>query len=104
MPVDAQTETVSILERDYQVNCKPDEISALKKSAAYVDDKMRDIKANASVLGLDRIAVMAALNIANDYLGQSQSDANVINHQADKIQSLTDKLDLALKRLKAKNP
>ena len=103
MAADIQTVTVSILEREYQVNCNPDEIDALKKSAAYVDEKMRDIKTNASVLGLDRIAVMAALNIANDFIGKSQSTSTMAETQAAQIQSLSNKLDLALTRLKAQN-
>ena len=85
MTSDIETVTVSILEKDYQVTCEPDEVSALKKSAEYVDIKMRDVKDKASILGLDRIAVMAALNIANDYLEQSQSNKDVIETQSDEI-------------------
>ena len=65
---DTQTVSVSILEKEYQVSCKPDEVKALKESASYVDEKMREIKSSGAILGLDRIAVMAALNIANDYI------------------------------------
>jgi cell division protein ZapA len=52
-----QTVTVSILDKDYQVSCKPDEVSALQQSARYLDKKMREIKSGSSILGLDRIAV-----------------------------------------------
>lgn len=97
---DVETVTVSILDKQYRVNCRPDEVSALKQSATYLDQKMRDVKTGASVLGLDRIAVMAALNIANDYLGQNKKSTSVIKHQATRIQNLTTKLDQALNRLK----
>ena len=100
MTTDIETVTVSILEKDYQVTCEPDEVSALKKSAEYVDIKMRDVKSNASILGLDRIAVMAALNIANDYLEQSQSNNDVIKTQSNEIQTLSTKLEQAINRLK----
>ena len=97
---DPQTVTVSILDKDYQVNCRPDEVAELQRSASYLDMKMREIKTGSSVLGLDRIAVMAALNIANDLLGETEKTTEVIEHQAIEIQSLSNKLDQALTRLK----
>jgi cell division protein ZapA len=98
---DVQTVTVSILDKDYQVSCKPDEVAALRKSAGYLDEKMREIKSGSSVLGLDRIAVMAALNIANDFLAQSQRTDDVIAGQAAEIKTLSAKLDKALDRLRS---
>ena len=99
----AQTVTVSILDKDYQVSCKPEKVAALQQSARYVDQKMREIKSGSAILGLDRIAVMAALNIANDYINENQKSENVIISQADEITNLTGKLDQALVRLKSIN-
>ena len=98
-----QTVTVSILDKDYQVSCKPEEVAALQQSAGYVDQKMREIKSGSAILGLDRIAVMAALNIANDYIKENQKSENVITSQAAEITNLTGKLDQALVRLKSIN-
>ena len=98
-----QTVTVSILDKDYQVSCKPDEVSALQQSARYLDKKMREIKSGSSILGLDRIAVMAALNIANDYLSENQKTESLVASQAREIAFLTGKLDQALARLKSVN-
>ena len=95
------TVTVSILDKDYQVSCHPDEVAALKKSASYLDEKMREIKSGTTVLGLDRIAVMAALNIANDLLSQASQNDEVISSQASEIKSLSGKLDQALSRLRS---
>lgn len=100
---DAQTVTISIFDKEYQVSCKPEEVRALRESAQYVDEKMREIKSNSAILGMDRIAVMAALNIANDYLSQSQKTQDVIQSQTSDISSLTSKLDQALVRLKSIN-
>ena len=97
---EAQTVTVSILDKDYQINCAPDEVAALRQSAQYLDDKMREIKSSSNVFGLDRIAVMAALNIANDLLSQTQVTDDVVTSQEGEIQSLTGKLDRAISRLK----
>lgn len=98
-----QTVTVSIFDKEYQVSCKTDEVAALRQSAQYVDKKMREIKSSSTILGLDRIAVMTALNIANEFLSASQKTENVITSQAAEITHLTDKLDQALNRLKSIN-
>lgn len=98
-----QTVTVSILDKDYQVSCKPDEVSALQQSARYLDKKMREIKSGSSILGLDRIAMMAALNIANDYLSENQKTESLVASQAREMAFLTGKLDQALVRLKSVN-
>jgi cell division protein ZapA len=97
---EAQTVTVSILDKDYQINCEPDEVAALRQSAQYLDDKMREIKSSSNVFGLDRLAVMAALNIANDLISQTQKTDRVVTSQEGEIQSLTGKLDRAIDRLK----
>ena len=63
------TVTVNILEKDYEVACAPGEVDALKASARYADRQRQSIRNSGKVIGLDRVAVMAALNIANEYLG-----------------------------------
>lgn len=98
---ESRTVTVSILDKEYQVSCQPDEVAALKQSASFLDEKMREIKAGANVLGLDRIAVMAALNIANDLLTQVQQTEQVVASQASEIKTLSGKLDQALARLRS---
>ncbi len=98
---DTQTVTVSIMDKDYQVSCAPDEVTALRQSAQYLDEKMREIKSSSNVFGLDRLAVMAALNIANDLLSQTQKTTDVTTSQRSEIQLLNGKLDQALTRLKS---
>ncbi len=98
---DTQTVTVSIMDKDYQVSCAPDEVTALRQSAQYLDEKMREIKSSSNVFGLDRLAVMAALNIANDLLSQTQKTTAVVTSQRSEILLLNGKLDQALTRLKS---
>ena len=69
---DTKTVTVSILDKDYQVSCQANEVSALQRSADYLDQKMREMRDNSNVFGLDRLAVMAALNLTNDLLAESE--------------------------------
>lgn len=60
--------TVNILDRDYQIACKSEEKESLLAAAKFLDQKMREIRDRGNVIGIDRIAVMAALNITHDFL------------------------------------
>ena len=95
------TVTVSIMGKEYQISCKPEEVQRLKDSARYVDEKMEEIKSGGGVLGLDQLAVMAALNIANDFLGASKETESVVANQETDLASLDGKLSQALTRLRA---
>jgi cell division protein ZapA len=59
---------VTILGREYRVACAADEREELLRAVAYLDSRMREIRDVSKVSGIDRIAVMAALNIANELL------------------------------------
>jgi cell division protein ZapA len=59
---------VTILGKEYQIACPEDEKQALISSAHLVHDNMEKIRASGKVVGLDRVAVMAALNLAHDLL------------------------------------
>ena len=98
-----ETVTVSILDKDYKINSSPEEVTALMQSSNYVDSKMREIKSGAAILSLDRIAVMTALNLANEFLAEKTKTNSVIDSKSDEINQLTAKLDQALIRLKSIN-
>ncbi|MCG6896097.1 MAG: cell division protein ZapA [Thiocapsa sp.] len=57
---------IRILDKDYRIACEPHEQEGLHESARLLDGKMREIRQTGRVIGTDRIAVMAALNIAHD--------------------------------------
>ncbi len=97
---ESQTVTVSILDKEYQISCAADEVDDLLQSARYVDEKMREIKSGSGVFGLDRLAVMAALNIANDYLGQTRKTDHVVASRNSELETLNGKIDQALNRLR----
>jgi len=59
---------VTILGREYRIGCGESERDALMQAVAHLDSRMREIRDGGKVSGIDRIAVMAALNIANDLL------------------------------------
>ena len=64
---------VHLLGRDYKVACKDHERADLMDAVAFLDQKMREIRGAGKTAGIDRIAVMAALNIANDLLRERKS-------------------------------
>jgi cell division protein ZapA len=66
--------TVTILDREYRLACTPDERDALLRSAAYVDSKMQAIRSGGKVMGADRIAVMAALQITHELFSARSAD------------------------------
>lgn len=67
--------SVNILDKEYLVACPESERSALHQSAALLDTKMREIRTSGKIHGLERIAVMAALNIAHEYLQKNTSQS-----------------------------
>jgi cell division protein ZapA len=59
---------VSIMGREYRVACPPDQEKELLEAVVFLDRKMREIREQGKVVGVERIAVMAALNIAHELL------------------------------------
>jgi cell division protein ZapA len=62
--------TVRILDKEFLIACAPEERPALLSSARYLDERMREVRDGARIVGLDRISIMAGLNIANELLQQ----------------------------------
>jgi cell division protein ZapA len=71
----ADTTKVQILDKDYLIACPESERQALTQSASYLDGKMREIRASGKIHGLERIAVMAALNIAHEFLQKDNANS-----------------------------
>lgn len=67
MPNDNTSVTVKLLDREYRFSCEADERTELLEAARLLDEKMQDIR-RSQVVGLDRIAVMAALNMSHESL------------------------------------
>lgn len=86
--------TIKILEKEYRVACQADEEDELLASARYLDKRMREIRSTGKIVGIDRIAVMAALNMAHDLLSQEQRES--ANSAEGRIKSLRDRIEVAL--------
>lgn len=68
---------VNIMGRDFTVSCTDEERPALINAVNYLDKKMRDIQATGKIVGAERIAVMAALNIAHELLSAKSGDFDI---------------------------
>lgn len=88
--------TIRILDKEFHVNCPADEEQDLLASADLVHRQMREIKAGGKVIGLDRVAVMVALNLANELLKLRGSDRELKNVVDLRIRSMRERLDAAL--------
>jgi cell division protein ZapA len=94
--------TLTIFGRDYRIACAPEERADLVACARYVDAKMNDIRDTGKVMGADRVAVMAALHIAQELfsakagggasLGEIKRRIRQLNEIADEMLATQEKL------------
>jgi cell division protein ZapA len=88
---------VSLLGKEYPVVCPRDEERDLLIAARYLDDKMRKIRDGGRIIGTERIAVMAALNIAHELIqAQEQLKSGDSSGFGEKIAAISRKIDSAL--------
>lgn len=90
--------SVRILEKEYQVACLPEERSELLDSAEFLNTKMREIRDAGAIVGLDRIAVMAALNLAHELLKMRGRGDAADTDVSQKIRQLRERVEGALTR------
>lgn len=89
--------SVRILEKEYQVACLPEERSELLDSAEFLNGKMKDIRDAGNIVGLDRIAVMAALNLAHELLKRNRNEA-IENEVTERVRQMRERVESALNR------
>ena len=90
--------SVRLLDREYQVACPADQRSDLLDSAEYLDAKMREVRDSGKVVGLDRIAVISALNIANELIKLRRNGSAVDSDVGTKLRALRERVESALEK------
>lgn len=98
MSEEAKPVTFNILDKQYQVACKASEQDQLLATVHYLDMKMREIRDSGKVVGAERIAVMAALNITHDLL-QHQQYNRTDEAAKTRIRNMQQRLDMVLSGL-----
>ena len=95
---DATRVSVRILDKEYFVACPKEERGDLIDSAAFLNSRMKEIRDSGKVTGADRIAVMAALNIANEMLRHREQDHGSQSELGNRIRSLRERVETALQK------
>ena len=90
--------TIKILDKEFLISCPEEERDGLIASAEYLNTKMREIRDSGKVIGLDRIAVMAALNLAHELLENKNRKQDYYQNMSTRIRSLQEKIELALNK------
>ncbi len=87
---------VKILDRDFRVACSDEEKPELLEAVAYLDKKMREISDTGKVVSIDKIAVMAALNIAHEFLATKLGGGVDMGDYKRRMQAMQATVDEAL--------
>lgn len=90
--------SVRIMEKEFVVSCPYDERSALLDAAEYLNGRMREIRDSGKVVGLDRIAVMVALNMANELLQLRGRDVKLDGEASGKVRTLRERVETVLEK------
>jgi cell division protein ZapA len=92
-----QPVTLNILDKEYRIACPAGEEASLQASAHYLNTKIQEIRDSGKAIGADRVAVMAALNMAHEYLSQKNEHEKYSKSFFNRVRSLQDRIDVALK-------
>lgn len=94
--------TITLLDKQYQINCKQDEREELIESARLLNVKLAEVKNSGTVIGLERVAIMAALNLSHELVRTQKegSAGDVVNAGLERLQ---DKISSAIDSLNTPN-
>ncbi len=90
--------TVHILDKEFRVACPEEEQSALYASANLLNTRMQEIRDSGKVVGADRIAVMAALNLTHELLQNRNQRENLSQSITGRIRGLQERIEKALEQ------
>ncbi|HEY1874527.1 MAG TPA: cell division protein ZapA [Steroidobacteraceae bacterium] len=88
--------SVRIMDKEFVVACPYEERSALLDAAEFLNARMREIRDTGKVVGLDRIAVMAALNLAHEFLKGKDRESRLDNGAGQRVRALRERVEGAL--------
>ncbi len=88
--------SIRILDKDYRIACEPHEQEDLRASARLLDGRMREIRQTGRVIGTDRIAVMAALNIAHELIQLQRAKPVSQDDSGRRLRQLQERVSTAL--------
>lgn len=84
--------TIRILDKEYRIACAPEEQYGLIDSARLLDQRMREVRQNGRIIGADRIAVIAALNLIYELM----RERDAISQQHERLKAIQARLSNAI--------
>jgi cell division protein ZapA len=90
--------SVRIMEKEYVIACPYEERTALLDTAEFLNRRMREVRDSGKVVGLDRIAVMVALNLANELMRLKNRDARLETETSGRVRALRERVEGAIER------
>ena len=96
MTTDIKPVSVIIHDKEYLISCREREREQLYDAVEFLNTKMQEIREIGNVIGTERMAVMAALNIANEFLAYKHDKADYTSRVGDTVQRLQSKIEKAL--------
>jgi len=90
--------TIEILGKYYPIRCPEAEVDSLQQAARLLNEKMSEIYDSGKVINLERIAIIAALNIANQLLQQSKQKETWVNKINSHLTALQDKIETSINK------
>jgi len=93
---DSNPISVHILDKEFLIACPEEEEISLRSSAQYLDRKMREVRDSGKIVGLERIAVMVALNITHDLLNNKDLNQDLNQSVNSRVKNIQEKVESAL--------
>jgi cell division protein ZapA len=91
----AKSVDVQIMGREFTVSCTDEERQGLLNAVNYLDKRMRDIRDSGKVVGVERIAIMAALNLSHEVLNTKSGDIDIGDYKR-RISAMQSQIDEAI--------
>lgn len=88
--------SVTILDKEYLIACSDEERSLLNDAASLLNERMQEVKTSGKIIGSERIAVLAALNIAHEMLAYKNENEGYTSNMDGVIRRIQGKIDDAL--------
>ena len=88
--------TLSIADKEFNISCESSQKGQIIEAAQMVDKSMAEVKKLGKTVGADKIAIMAALNIANELLTVNKEKTLLSDSNADTVAKIIDDIDLAI--------
>ena len=96
MSPDLKPVSVTILDKEYLISCTEEERDQLHNAVEFLNEKMQELKGSGKVIGAERIAVMAALNITHELIAYKQKNEDYTESIDSTVRRLQTKIDNAL--------